>query len=112
MEAAARMGDARASLRADLELHRAIRRAANNEVAGALWDAIARHVVIIFSLESYRDEDLAAVARQHASLREVILDQIRRPGSEEELRRAVEDHFLQVASAKARGGRRGGRLAR
>lgn len=111
MEAAARVGDARASLRADLEFHRAIRRAAQNEVAGALWDAIARHVVIIFSLESYRDGDLAAVARQHAALREVIVDQLRRPGSEEELRRAVEDHFLQVARAKARGGRRSVRLA-
>ncbi len=106
MEAAAHLGDARASLRADLEFHRAIRRAADNEVAGALWDAIARHVVIIFSLEKYRDNDLAAVVRQHAALRDAILAQIRQPGSEEELRRAMEDHFLQVARSKARGGRR------
>lgn len=111
MEAAALAGDARASLRADLEFHRAIRRAAGNEVAGALWDAIARHVVIIFSLESYRDGDLGAVTRQHAALRDVILAQLKQPGSEAELQRAIEDHLLQVARAKAGRGRRMVRLA-
>jgi DNA-binding FadR family transcriptional regulator len=55
-----RSGDRKASLRADLEFHRTIRRASGNEIAGALWDAIARHVLIIFNLDRYRDNDLSA----------------------------------------------------
>ena len=61
MEMAARSGDHSGSLRADLEFHRTIRRAAANEIAGTLWDAIARHVLIIFNLDRYRDSDLSAV---------------------------------------------------
>lgn len=101
MDMAARAGDGRGSLRADLSFHRAIRRAANNEVAGTLWDAIARHVAIIFALERYRDDDLGAVTRHHMALRDLILAQVARPGTAEDLRRAIEDHLLQVARSKA-----------
>ena len=102
MEMAAKSGDGGASLRADLEFHRTIRRAARNEIAGTLWDAIARHVLIIFNLDRYRDSDLAAVPKQHKAFRDFILGQISEPGPVEYLRGALEDHLLQVARRKRR----------
>jgi DNA-binding GntR family transcriptional regulator len=102
MRMSAKAGDGRASLRADLEFHRVICRAARNEIAATLWEAIARHVLIIFNLDRYRDNDLAAVARQHVAFRDFVLAQTKAPGPEDELRRALEDHLLQVARTKAR----------
>jgi DNA-binding GntR family transcriptional regulator len=102
MEMAARAGDRKASLRADLDFHRMIRRASGNEIAGTLWDAIARHVLIIFNLNRYRDNNLAAVPRQHEALCDFILAQIAKPGSKETIRRALEDHLLLVARKRNR----------
>lgn len=102
MRMSAKAGDGRASLRADLEFHRVICRAARNEIAATLWEAIARHVLIIFNLDRYRDNDLGAVARQHLAFRDYIMDQMKTPSGEAELRHALEDHLLQVARTKAR----------
>jgi DNA-binding GntR family transcriptional regulator len=102
MEAAAKAGDGRASLRADLEFHRAICRASGNPIAATLWEAIARHVLIIFSLERYRDSDLFAVADQHRAFRNFIFGQIAKPSGVERVRQALEDHLLLVARSKKR----------
>ncbi|MFN8722619.1 MAG: GntR family transcriptional regulator [Rhodospirillales bacterium] len=102
MRMSAKAGDGRASLRADLEFHRVICRAARNEIAATLWEAIARHVLIIFNLDRYRDNDLTAVARQHLAFRDYIMDQTKTPSGEADLRHALEDHLLQVARTKAR----------
>ena len=72
MRTAARAGDLRGMLRADLEFHRAICRASGNEIAAALWSAIARHVLIIFNLARYRDVDLEGSLTQHLRLRDRI----------------------------------------
>ena len=106
MEMAARSGDRGGSLRADLEFHRTIRRAAGNEIAGTLWDAIARHVLIIFNLDRYRDSDLSAVPRQHEEFRTFILAQIKLPGTTDDLKQALEDHLLLVARKRRRSGPR------
>jgi DNA-binding GntR family transcriptional regulator len=99
MEVAAKAKDGLASLMADLEFHRTIRTAAHNEIAATLWDALARHVLIIFNQDSYRDKDLNAVVRQHKAFRDFILDCVKaaEPRSEAELRQAIEDHLLQIA---------------
>jgi DNA-binding GntR family transcriptional regulator len=102
MEMAAKAGDASMSLRADLDFHRTIARAAGNPIAATLWEAIARHVLVIFSLEPYRDNDLSALARQHEGFRDFMLAQIRTPGTIEDLHRALEDHLLLVARTKKR----------
>lgn len=96
MEAAARRGDTKASLRGDLDFHRAIGRASGNSIAATLWEAIARHVLIIFSRPEYRDEDIGAVPQQHRDLLRFIEDQITDPGSDEEIRRGLEEHLLLV----------------
>jgi DNA-binding GntR family transcriptional regulator len=102
METAAKAGDASMSLRADLDFHRTIAQAAGNPIAATLWEAIARHVLVIFSLEPYRDNDLSAIARQHESFRDFMLAQIRAPGTIEDLHRSLEDHLLLVARTKKR----------
>ena len=76
MRTAARAGDLRGMLRADLEFHRAICRASGNEIAAALWSAIARHVLIIFNLARYRDVDLEGSLDQHLRLRDCIRAQV------------------------------------
>jgi DNA-binding GntR family transcriptional regulator len=104
MRMSAKAGDARASLRADLEFHRTICRASRNEIAATLWNAIARHVLVIFSLEPYRDKDLSKVARQHEAFRDWVLSQLNAEPSLDELRTALEDHLLLVARTRRRGG--------
>ncbi len=102
MRMSAKAGDGRASLRADLEFHRTICRASRNEIAATLWNAIARHVLVIFSLEPYRDKDLSKVARQHEAFRDWILEQVSREPSVDALRTALEDHLLLVARTRRR----------
>ena len=100
LEAAARRGEKLGSLRADLAFHRAIGVAARNGVTLTLWEAIARHALIIFSRPEYRDDDLAAVVAQHRALRQFIHDQIANPGPAEALRQGIEAHLLQVPRAR------------
>lgn len=100
MEMAARAGDASASLRADVEFHRTICRASGNLISSTLWEAIARHVLIIFSLETYRDSNLAAVADQHRAFRDFAVGAVHKQLTVEDYRRALEDHLLLVARSK------------
>ena len=100
MDAAARADDRRASLRADVEFHRAICRASGNPISSTLWEAIARHVLIIFSLEAYRDSNLYAIADQHRAFRDFIAGATAKKLSLEDYRLALEDHILLVARAK------------
>ncbi len=104
MEMAARAGDASASLRADVEFHRAICAASGNQIAATLWEAIARHVLIIFSFETYRDGDLSAVVAQHRAFRDFIDQAIAQPLDLDGYRKALKDHLLLVARAKGLAG--------
>ncbi len=79
MRTAARAGDLREILRADLDFHRTICHAANNQVAAALWNAIARHVLIIFNLARHRDVDLNLPVQQHVKLRDYVRARIDDP---------------------------------
>lgn len=100
MAMAARVDDRSASLRADVEFHRTISRAADNLISYTLWEAIARHVLIIFSLEAYRDSDLNAVPGQHQAFKDFIRSTFNREFSLDDSRRALEDHILLVARRK------------
>ena len=96
MKRAAKSEDMAASLMADLDFHRAIRDAARNPIVGTLWDTIARHVMIVFNFERYRDKDLHAIAVQHEEFRAFILGQVKRPSAPEKLNAALEDHILLI----------------
>jgi DNA-binding GntR family transcriptional regulator len=102
MNRAAKVGDVRASLVADLEFHRAIKHASRNALTSALWEAIARHVLIIFNFERYRDKNLAAVARQHKEFLSFLETQLENPGSLETLYDALEDHMLLIERSRRR----------
>ncbi len=102
MKRAARADDMPASLLADLDFHRTIREAARNAIVGTLWDTIARHVMIVFNFERYRDKDLNAIAVQHEGFRDFIYAQIENPGPVEKLHEALEDHILLIERSKRR----------
>lgn len=102
MKASAAAGSLRNSLVADLEFHRAIRDAADNPIVGTLWDTIARHVLIIFNFERYRDEDLDAIPRQHEQFRDWIAAQVdkKQAPAFKDIQAALEDHMLLIARKK------------
>jgi len=104
MKASAKAGSLRDSMVADLEFHRAIRQAANNPIVGTLWDTIARHVMIVFNFERFRDEDLDAIPRQHEEFRDWIVAQVARKDTPfAQIQGALEDHMLLVNRTKKSG---------
>ncbi len=104
MRASARAGSLRNSLIADLEFHRVIRVAADNPIVGTLWDTIARHVLIIFNFERFRDEDLDAIPKQHEEFLLWITEQVAKPETAfTEIQTALENHMLLIARKKKPG---------
>jgi len=100
MEIAAQIGDRLASLNADLQFHNAIRQSAHNDIAATIWDAIARHVMIIFNRENFRDDNLEAIVTQHTAFRDFIKKCVAHPPEEDVILEALREHFLQVARKK------------
>jgi DNA-binding GntR family transcriptional regulator len=104
MRTSANAGSLRNSLIADLEFHRGIRVAAANPIVGTLWDTIARHVLIIFNFERFRDENLDAIPRQHEELLAWITEQVARPETAfTDIQLALENHMLLIARKKKPG---------
>ena len=105
MRQAARADDLRGMLRADLEFHRAICRASENEIVAALWNAIARHVLIIFNLARYRDVDLERALDQHLRLRDWIRARVEegtQARATGDFRSTLERHFQSRRPARTR----------
>ena len=102
MRRAAKSDDMPASLLADLEFHRIIRRAARNAIVGTLWDTIARHVMIVFNFERYRDKNLNAICVQHEQFRDFILTEIAKPSSDGKVHDALEAHILLIDRKRRR----------
>lgn len=94
MKAAARDGSHEAFRRSDLAFHREISVAAHNEVVRTLWETISRHVLIILNVPSYRRIDLRDLTQRHVDLHAFILRQVDNPGSLDDIRAAIEAHFI------------------
>jgi DNA-binding GntR family transcriptional regulator len=104
MRASAKAGSLRNSLIADLEFHRIIRQAADNPIVGTLWDTIARHVLIVFNFERFRDEDLEAIPRQHEEFLDWIKGQVAKSETAfGDIQTALENHMLLIARKKKQG---------
>ncbi|WP_395021298.1 GntR family transcriptional regulator [Dongia sp.] len=58
--------------RADLDFHREICRASGNAIVQKLWDALARHVLIVFGKEIRSERDAKAIVAQHKRLRDIL----------------------------------------
>ena len=104
MRVSAKAGSLRNSMIADLEFHRVIRQAADNPIVGTLWDTIARHVMIVFNFERFRDEDLDAIPRQHEEFRDWIVAEVAKSDTPfPQIQAALEDHMLLIARKKTQG---------
>jgi len=101
MRDAARDEDRAASLAADLDFHRAVANASANEICRVLWEALARHVLIIFSRQEYRDDDLVSVVAQHERFRDTIVEMIESDADAETIKLRLETHLLQVKRNRA-----------
>lgn len=97
---AARLDDKLASVNADVKFHQAFCEAAGNDIALTLWRAIARHVLIIFSQEDFRDKDLDIVVAQHVELRDFIARCVADGCTEKQISAYLNNHLLQVARRK------------
>lgn len=101
MRQSAKAGSLRNSMIADLEFHREIRTAADNPIVGTLWDTIARHVMIVFNFERFRDEDLDAIPKQHEQFRDWIVAEVAKSSTPfTKIQAALEDHMLLIARKK------------
>ncbi len=72
MAALVERGDRFAMSRLDLQFHRALWTVAGNDMLLRLWEAISRHILVIFGLETETERDFAGIYRQHAHLLAVV----------------------------------------
>lgn len=99
MRQRAEMGDWLAAGKADLEFHRRLVLAARNPVVRMLWEALARHVLIVFGREIRSEQDAVRLVEQHARLRDVLLD-----GAPAALDAEIEGHIMRLRGPGAASG--------
>ena len=83
---------------ADIAFHREVLNASNNEIVLNLWEGLARHIRIIFAVESYGNVFAKTVVREHRVLREALAR-----GDGRSLGRVIDDHINAAAGRQARG---------
>ncbi|MDQ0392061.1 GntR family transcriptional regulator [Labrys monachus] len=59
--------------RADIAFHAAVFEIAGSPLMITLWNAISRHVLIMFSIETYRDVDFDRVVKEHRDYIDALL---------------------------------------
>jgi DNA-binding GntR family transcriptional regulator len=77
--------------KADLEFHREICRASGNSIVETLWEALARHVFIVFGHEIRDERDAPIMAPQHRRLRNLLA-----AGDVATLHTEIERHILRL----------------
>ena len=65
-----------------------------------LWDALARHVLIVFGKEIRSERDAKAIAPQHRKLRDILA-----AGKLEAVDDGLDQHILRLQRRKGRGAR-------
>ena len=81
-------GDWLAVNQADIAFHATVFDIAGSPLMNTLWNAISRHVLIMFSIETYRDVDFDRVVEEHRVYIDTLLHQS--PGAiDEEIDRHV-----------------------
>jgi DNA-binding GntR family transcriptional regulator len=83
--------------KADLDFHREICRASGNAIVQKLWDALARHVLIVFGKEIRSERDAKAIMGQHKRLRDILA-----AGKAEALDEELAQHILRLQRRKGR----------
>jgi DNA-binding FadR family transcriptional regulator len=77
--------------KADLNFHREICRNAKNSIVETLWEALARHVFIIFGQEIRDERDAKMMGPQHKKLRDMLAK-----GDTAGLQAAIEPHIMRL----------------
>ena len=80
---------------ADLEFHREICRLSNNNIVATLWEALARHVLIIFGHEIRDERDAKVMGPQHRRLRDLLA-----VGDAPTLHREIETHIMRLRKVR------------
>jgi DNA-binding GntR family transcriptional regulator len=81
--------------KADLSFHREICRASGNNIVQTLWEALARHVFIIFGHEIRDERDAEAMGPQHRRLRALLA-----AGDKIALQSEIEHHIMRLRARK------------
>jgi DNA-binding GntR family transcriptional regulator len=77
--------------KADLSFHREICHASGNSIVETLWEALARHVFIIFGNEIRDERDARAMGPQHRRLRDLLA-----AGDAATLHTEIEQHIMRL----------------
>jgi DNA-binding GntR family transcriptional regulator len=81
--------------KADLAFHRTIIEASGNDIVAKLWEALARHVLIVFGREVRIERAGPQLVEQHARLRDLLA-----AGDLNMLLDEIEPHILRLRSTK------------
>jgi DNA-binding GntR family transcriptional regulator len=77
--------------KADLEFHRSMIQAAGNPLVEMLWEALARHVLIVFGREFRLEQGAGDLMDQHVRLRDALLT-----ATLDELEGEIERHIMRL----------------
>ncbi len=83
--------------KADLNFHREICHASANAIVNTLWEALARHVFIVFGNEIRDERDAKTIGPQHRRLRDLLA-----AGDAAALHTEIEHHIMRLREAKLR----------
>ena len=84
-------GDRLAVARSDLQFHHVLWGIAGNDLLMRMWEAISRHIIVIFGLETKTELDVEGIYRQHERLLSMI-----EAGDDQELDDEIERHIRQL----------------
>ena len=90
MERMARWSDWVEFRKCDVAFHREICRASGNEIVLKLWEALARHITIIFGRELASERNFKVVIDQHQKLLELF------EAGDDGVERIIEGHILRL----------------
>jgi DNA-binding GntR family transcriptional regulator len=76
----------------DLAFHRLIVAASGNDVVAMLWEALARHVLIVFGREIRHERDARRLEADHGMLRDLLAD-----GAADAVDREIERHIMRLS---------------
>ena len=93
MQRAAHWADWVEFRKCDVDFHHEICRASGNEIVLKLWEAIARHITIIFGRELASERNFQLVIDQHLKL--IALFEAFDPGIEQ----VIEDHIMRLRNS-------------
>ena len=106
MEGAVRQNDRFGVNKCDIAFHREICAASRNEIVRTLWEALARHISIIFGREILSERNLGLVVDQHRELRAALA------ASDAVLDHEIDRHIMRLRRRDRRGERRPARSSR